>query len=217
MTGAISDTVCEAPSATRRALLAGSGALFAWGYMPRFAHAAGGRDTRFVTIILRGALDGLSAVAPLGDPDYEALRASIALRKDGEVPAIALDSFFALHPAMPHFARLYQAKQALVVHATATGYRERSHFDGQDILESGLGGVGRNDSGWMNRVLASLPKGEKIGQRQGLGVGVVTPLIMRGPAPVLGWAPAVMPKASDDLANRVLDLYRHTDPNWLMS
>ena len=84
--------------------------------MPRFAHAAQGRVLRLVTIILRGAMDGLSAVAPLGDPDYVALREGIALSSDGDKPALPLDGFFALHPAMANFARLYKANQALVVH-----------------------------------------------------------------------------------------------------
>ena len=93
---------------------------------------------RLVVIILRGALDGLSAVAPIGDPEYAALHGELALRWDGAHPALALDGFFGLNPAMPNFARLYGARQAIVVHAAATNYRERSHFDGQDVLESGM-------------------------------------------------------------------------------
>ena len=103
--------LCETPDATRRALIAGGGALFAWAWMPRFARAADGRDPRLVTIILRGAMDGLSAVAPVGDPDYVALRAGIALATRGDNPALPLDGFFALHPAMPNFARLYKARR----------------------------------------------------------------------------------------------------------
>ncbi|MFO1147898.1 MAG: DUF1501 domain-containing protein [Alsobacter sp.] len=206
--------LCETPDPTRRRLLVTGGALFGWAFMPRFARAAGGRDPRFVTVILRGAMDGLSAVAPVGDPDYVALRESIALSAGGDRPALPLDGFFALHPAMPNFARLYKQNQALVVHAVASPYRERSHFDGQDVLESGLPGVGRVDSGWMNRLLQVLPKGEKVAApgRTGLGVGTITPLIMRGGAPVLGWAPQSLPKADEDTAARVLDLYRHRDP-----
>jgi uncharacterized protein (DUF1501 family) len=205
--------ICETPDPARRKLLVSGGALFAWAYMPRFARAAGGRDPRFVTVILRGAMDGLSAVAPLGDPDYVALREGIALSREGDKPALPLDGFFALHPAMPNLARLYRGGQALVVHAVATPYRERSHFDGQDVLETGLGGVGRVDSGWMNRVLEVLPKGDKVAAAgRGLGVGAVTPLIMRGHAPVLGWAPQALPRADEDTAARLLDLYRHRDP-----
>ncbi len=194
----------------RRPLLAAGASLFAWAHQPRLLSAAGLRDPRLVTIVLRGALDGLSAVAPLGDPDYVALREGIALTRDGDRPALMLNGFFGLHPAMPNFARLYAAKEALVVHAAATAYRERSHFDGQDVLESGQGGPGVTASGWLNRALAALPPGPRV--QAGLGVGAMTPLILRGPAPVLGWASPVAGPAEDDLAERVLALYRHGDP-----
>jgi len=178
--------LCETPSPSRRALLAATGGLFAWAYLPKFARAADQRDPRLVVIILRGALDGLSAVAPIGDPDYAGLHGQIALSLSGDHPAIPLDSFFALNPAMPVFARLYRAGQGAVVHAVATPYRERSHFDGQDVLESGFPGPGRVGSGWLNRAIAALPRGAPVAVRGGLGVGATTPLIMRGQAPVLG-------------------------------
>jgi uncharacterized protein (DUF1501 family) len=203
---------CEIPSLTRRAALAGSGALFSWAFLPRFARAADGRDPRLVVVILRGALDGLSAVAPVGDPDYVGLRESIALSRSGDHPALALDGFFALHPAMPNVAQLYRERHALIVHAAATPYRQRSHFDGQDVLESGQPGVAPVQTGWLNRALAALPRGDRVAVRGGLGVGMVTPLVLRGPAPVLGWAPPVIAHADDDLAFRVLDLYAHRDP-----
>lgn len=204
--------LCETPSLSRRALLIGGGALFAWANLPRFALAAQGRDPRLVVIILRGALDGLSAVGPVGDPDYARLHGDLALSLTGEHAALPLDGFFALNPAMPNFARLYHAGQAAVVHAVATSYRERSHFDGQDVLESGYPHQGRTDSGWLNRAVANIPVGERVRPARGLGVGPVSPLVMRGPAPVLGWAPQILPIAGGDLASRVLDLYTHRDP-----
>ena len=70
-----------------------------------------------------------------------------------------LDSFFALHPSMPEFARMYRDKQAAIIHAVATPYRDRSHFDGQDVLESGFAGPGRVQSGWLNRALGSFAEG----------------------------------------------------------
>jgi uncharacterized protein (DUF1501 family) len=197
---------------SRRQVMGAAGALFAWSFMPKAASAAGARDPRLVTIVLRGALDGLSAVAPLGDPDYNALRAMIALSTGDDKPAIPLDGFFALHPAMPNFARLYKAQQALVLHAVATGYRERSHFDGQDILESGINAPGNTDSGWLNRAIAHLPKGERVKPAGALGVGAIAPLVMRGETPILGWAPPMLTEANADTARRVLDLYKHTDP-----
>ncbi|MDE2361236.1 MAG: DUF1501 domain-containing protein [Hyphomicrobiales bacterium] len=204
--------LCETPSLTRRSILSTSGALFAWANMPRLASAAGARDPRFVTIILRGALDGLSAVGPIGDPDYAGLHGDIALSLTGPDAARPLDSFFALNPGMPNFHRLFGARQAAVVHAVATGYRERSHFDGQDVLESGYPGPGFATSGWLNRALAQLPAGQSVRQRGGLGVGVVTPLVLRGAAPVVGWAPQIVQPAGDDLGRRLLELYQHGDP-----
>src|SRR5712671_6808028 len=133
----------HAPS--RRELLLASGALFAWTYMPKLARAEG-RDPRFLTIVLRGALDGLAAVAPVGDPDWVSLRGDKALTLGGNTPALPLDSFFALNPAMPNLHRLYKNGQATIIHAAATPYRERSHFDGQDVLESGQGKPGFTDT-----------------------------------------------------------------------
>src|SRR5947208_13224624 len=140
---------------TRRALLTGAGALFAWAYLPKIARAEG-RDPRLLVIVLRGALDGLATVAPVGDPDWIKLRGDRALTPEGPNAALELDGFFALNPAMPNLHRLYRAGQAAFVHACATSYRERSHFDGQDVLESGLERPGAVDTGWLNRALAAL-------------------------------------------------------------
>ncbi|MGX1787542.1 DUF1501 domain-containing protein [Bosea sp. NPDC055332] len=210
---AADDDDCERMTPSRRAVLGAASALFAWSYMPKFAHAAAGsRDSRFLLVVLRGALDGLSAVPPLGDPAYAELREGIALAKDGPEAALPLDGFFYLHPAMPNLARLYADGQAAIVHASATGYRERSHFDGQDVLESGQGGPGKTDSGWLNRLIASLPPGEAVSRHGALGVGVVPPLVVRGEAPVLGWAPPRMARAGADLVQRLGDLYGERDP-----
>ena len=201
----------HAPS--RRAMLAGSGALFAWAHMPRLAHAEG-RDPRFLTIILRGALDGLATVAPAGDPDWIALRGDNALRFDSKIPPLKLDSFFALNPAMPNLHHMFQANEAIIVHACATPYRERSHFDGQDLLESGLPQPAPSDSGWLNRTLHGLASAGRVeaGERaRALGIGPALPLVVRGPAPVLTWSPQNAPAASEDTARRLLDLYRHAD------
>jgi uncharacterized protein (DUF1501 family) len=197
---------------TRREMLLGSGALFAWSQMPRLARAEG-RDPRLLVIILRGALDGLGAVAPVGDPDWTSLRGDRALLLDGKTPALPLDSFFALNPAMPSFHCLYQAKQAAIVHATATPYRERSHFDGQDVLESGITRPGAADSGWLNRALLALEPNGAVnpGGSRAIGIGTITPLMVRGQAPILSWAPQRVLPASEDTQARLLDLYQHTD------
>jgi uncharacterized protein (DUF1501 family) len=195
---------------SRRALLLGGASFAAWAYLPKFARAADGRDPRLVVIILRGALDGLATVAPVGDPDYAGLHGAIALSPDGPHAALPLDSFFALHPAMPQFARMYGDKHAAVIHAVATPYRDRSHFDGQDVLESGFAGPGRVQSGWLNRALEALPKGDRV--TTALAVGPTTPLVLRGAAPTVGWAPAALPQADDDTAMRLVELYSHRDP-----
>src|SRR3974390_2120035 len=197
---------------TRRELLLGSGALFAWAFVPGGARAEG-RDPRLLTVVLRGALDGLAVVAPIGDPDWLKLRGDKALVLDSQTPALPLDGFFALNPAMPHLHRLYRAGQATIVHAVATSYRERSHFDGQDILESGLTKPGAVDTGWLNRALVALEPGEPVDKprRQAFAVGPIAPLVVRGPAPVLAWVPPRLPPIGDETTMRLLDLYQHTD------
>ncbi len=207
----------EAGLISRRGLLGAGVSFYAWAHLNQVASAAGARDPRLLVVILRGALDGLSAVPPISDPAYADLRGEIALSKEGSFAAMPLDGFFALHPAMKTFARLYREKKASVVHAAATPYRERSHFDGQDLLESGYDRPGRVDSGWLNRALQALPQGQRVNGTaaqavRGLGIGPATPLILRGAAPVMGWAPQGVPNAGDDLAARVLDLYTHRDP-----
>mgnify|MGYP001294808726 CR=1 FL=1 len=203
-------TLLHAPS--RRDVLLASGTLFAWAYLPKLARAEG-RDPRFLAFILRGALDGLATVAPVGDPGWVALRGEDALTLDGKVPARKLDDFFALNPAMPNLHRMFAAHEAIVVHACATPYRERSHFDGQDVLESGLPKPAANESGWLNRVLAGLAPGGRVDPNgsKAFAVGPVTPLVVRGPAPVLSWSPQRVLPASADTVHRLLDLYRHSD------
>lgn len=195
----------------RRELLLGSGALFAWAHLPRTALAEG-RDPRFLVIVLRGALDGLATVAPVGDPDWQRLRGENAFTIDGPTAALPLDSFFALNPAMPNLHRLYKAGQATIVHAVATPYRERSHFDGQDVLESGFVSPGSSDTGWLNRTLAGLPAAGRVNPKQAFAVGPIAPLVARGSAPVVAWTPPRLPPASNDTMSRLVDLYRHTDP-----
>ncbi len=198
---------------SRREALIGAGALFAWTQMPKRARAEG-RDPRLLVIVLRGALDGLGAVAPVGDPDWTSLRGDRALALDGKTPALPLDAFFALNPALPNLHRLYKAQQAAIVHATATPYRERSHFDGQDVLESGVVRPGAIDTGWLNRALVALASDGRVDLRgsRAIGVGAVTPLVVRGQAPVMSWVPQKLLPANADTQARLLDLYQHTDP-----
>ncbi|MDP9415221.1 MAG: hypothetical protein M3Q08_14300, partial [Pseudomonadota bacterium] len=112
-------------------IAAGAGALLV---SPRIAFAAVESDRRFVFVIQRGAADGLNTVIPYADPDYSRLRGPIAI---DSAAALKLDGMFALHPSLTHLGALYKAGQALFVHAIASPYRERSHFDGQNVLETG--------------------------------------------------------------------------------
>jgi uncharacterized protein (DUF1501 family) len=198
---------------TRREMLLASGVLFAWAYLPKVALAEG-RDPRFLVVVLRGALDGLSAVPPVGDPDWVRLRGDAALSLSDRNAVLPLNSDFALNPAMPNLHRLYKAGQATILHAVATPYRERSHFDGQDVLESGVARPGVVDSGWLNRALGALAPIDRASghSNSALAVGSTAPLIVRGPARVLSWAPPSLPAANNDTLTRLLDLYRHTDP-----
>jgi len=203
-------TTLHTPS--RRQLLLASGTLFAWAHLPKLARAEG-RDPRFLTIVLRGALDGLATVAPVGDPDWVKLRGDDALTLAGKTPALKLDDFFALNPAMPNLHRMFAANEAIIVHAAATPYRERSHFDGQNVLESGAEKPFMVTTGWLNRLLTGLTPEGRVSANAGsaFAVGPVTPLVVRGPAPVLPWAPRRIAPAADDTIARLTELYRHTD------
>ena len=178
------------------------------------AFAAGNRssDNRLVFVILRGALDGLNAVPPIGDPDYARLRGALALGKPGsEGGALALDGTFGLHPALGFMAECWRARELAVLHAVATPYRERSHFDGQDVLENGLVRAHQADSGWLNRALATLPRSANnpsAGKSAaGIALGANIPLVMRGPSEVASWSPTRLASLDDDTLQRIADLY----------
>src|SRR6187401_616573 len=134
-------------------LFAGASMLMA----SRLAFANAPTDSRFVFVMLRGAIDGLSAVPPVGDPEYSSLRGQIALARSGEGAALPLEGPFALHPALEFLHKSYTAKELAVLHAVASPYRERSHFDAQNVLESGDLRPHGSTSGWMNRALSTLP------------------------------------------------------------
>ena len=198
---------------SRRQFLAGSAAFFAWAGTPKLARAEG-RDPRFLTIVLRGALDGLATVAPVGDPDWISMRGDLALTAASKTPTLKLTDFYGLHPSMPNLHRMFHAGHATIVHATSSSYRDRSHFDGQDVLESGLVKPSATATGWLNRALDALATEETVkGQAtQVFAVGPVTPLVVRGPAPILVWAPQQVLPASEDTLMRLLGLYNQTDP-----
>ena len=185
------------------ASIAGSGGLLA----SRVSFGATGTgDQRLVFVLLRGALDGLAAVPAIGDPDYVRVRGELDLSRSAAVHR--LDGTFALHPSLGFLAELWQQKQLAVAHAVATPYRERSHFDAQDVLESGYSRPHASQSGWLNRALAALPVQVRGGGRNaGVALGANIPLVMRGPTEVASWAPARLPDLTSDTLQRIAQMY----------
>jgi len=187
---------------TRGALLAGGTLLCA---QVAFAHADT-RSSRFVLVILRGALDGLASVPPLGDRDYAELRRELALHPAGEPGgALPLNGFFGLHPSLVFLHTCYVARELTVLHALASPYRERSHFDGQDVLENGTPRPHALQTGWLNRALAATPA--PAAREAGVSLGQNVPLVMRGPASVTSWSASKLVAPDDDTLSRITDLY----------
>jgi len=182
-------------------LFAGASTLMA----SRLAFANAPTDARFVFVLLRGALDGLSAVPPVGDPEYATLRGQIALARTGEGAALPLEGPFGLHPALSFFHRSYAARELAVLHAVASPYRERSHFDAQNMLESGELRPHGSTSGWINRALTALPATRS--REAGVALGANVPLAMRGPAEVASWSPTRITALDSDTLARITDLY----------
>ena len=197
----------------RRFLASGlaSGAFAASSFLTtsRLAFAKASTSSRFVFIILRGALDGLCAVPPHGDPDYARLRRELAIGAPGTANgALPLDNVFGLHPSLAFMAESFKARELTVFHAIASPYRERSHFDGQDVLENGFTRPHAAQTGWLNRALAALPADRSSTRRElGVALGQNVPLVMRGCAPVASWSPSKLAALDDDTLQRLTDLY----------
>jgi uncharacterized protein (DUF1501 family) len=196
---------------TRRQLLATSATLTLLAPFARLASAAPNPDARFVLMILRGGLDGLAAVPPYAEPQYAALRGPLALSAPGtDGGALDLDGTFGLHPALSNLHAMYRAREALVLHATATPYRERSHFDAQKVLEAGGVTPGASAGGWLNRALGVLDLSGDAPPAIALADSV--PLVLRGELAVTSWAPSRLPESDDDTLARVRRLYEAADP-----
>jgi uncharacterized protein (DUF1501 family) len=189
------------PSLDRRRLLAGLAVGSVATLLPaRIAFARGAEtEKRFVFVIQRGATDGLSTLAPVGDPAFAAVRGELA---NDFVEAAKLDSMFSLHPSLPTLDELFQAKEALFIHATSSPYRDRSHFDGQNVLETGGTAPYQLKDGWLNRTLGLLPGGTRA-----LAIGSEVPAALRGPNEVSSYGNSGLPDANDDLLDRVSQLY----------
>ncbi|HTV78035.1 MAG TPA: DUF1501 domain-containing protein [Steroidobacteraceae bacterium] len=192
----------------RGALLATGGALLT----TRLAFAGSGGDARLIVIIMRGAVDGLAMVPPYADPDYVRLRGSLAIAAPGASDgALRLDSLFGLHPQLAFLHESFAAGELTVFHAAATAYRDRSHFDGQDVLESGVPVPHASQTGWLNRALAAQPHATAGSAERGVALGSNVPLMMRGPAAVASWSPTKLADLDADTLQRIADLYAH-DP-----
>ncbi|PDH65770.1 MAG: hypothetical protein CNE89_10675 [Sphingomonadaceae bacterium MED-G03] len=186
----------------RRGFIGAASGIAATLAVPRIAYAARApTDRRFVLLIQRGAADGLHILAPTGDPAFAAQRSAFADKLEGGL--VLGSSFFTLHPALVRIGQMAEQKQARFVHATASAYRDRSHFDGQNVLESGGLRPYAEKTGWMNRLLTQLPGARD----RGLAIAPAIPMALRGPAQVATYAPSALQDASDDLMARVSALY----------
>lgn len=164
----------------------------------RFAHVR--QSGRLVFVLLRGGVDGLAAVVPVGDPAYAGLRGAMAFEAEG---LVSLDGTFALSPGLTPLQALWEANELAVLHAMAIPYRTRSHFDGQAVLETGLDKPSGSADGWLNRLLQVMP-----GERSGLAVASGMPRSLGGAFEVRTWSPAQLGVVSDAYLERLAALYR---------
>lgn len=191
---------------SRRLLIGAGAATLA---LPAFAFGAA-TSKRLVVVVLRGGMDGLAAVPPVGDPAYASARGVLAQEK---AKTLSLDGTFGLHPRFENLHALYRAGEAAIVHAACTPYRERSHFDAQNVLETGGVKPYARNAGWLNAALKSLPAERAAGRRElGLALAQQAPLILRGDAAVTTWSPSPLPDANTDTVARLMDLYGKRDP-----
>ncbi|WP_284124885.1 DUF1501 domain-containing protein [Parerythrobacter aestuarii] len=168
---------------------------------PGSALAAAAGSKRLLFVLQRGAADGLATLAPTGDPDFARLRGPML--EDYE-ESLALGSFFRPHPAFANIGTMAAQNEVLFVHAVASAYRERSHFDAQNLLETGgLKAYARRD-GWLNRLVGLLADDEP----RALALSAAVPTALQGPQPVSSYAPSALPEASADLLQRIAMLYQ---------
>jgi uncharacterized protein (DUF1501 family) len=167
---------------------------------PRVLFAQAATERRLIFIMQRGAADGLNTVIPYAEPAYARLRGPLAIDAS---TALKLDGTFALHPALPKLRELYAAGEASFLHAVASPYRDRSHFDGQNVLETGGNAPYQVKDGWMNRLLGLLPRAGK----DAIAFSPAVPLALQGAVEVTTYAPSSLPEANEDLLMRVQQLY----------
>lgn len=193
---------------SRRRFLWAAGTLAAASTLPNALYAYTGGTARLVVVVLRGALDGLAAVPPHGDRNYAELHRELAIAAPGTPGgALMLDGTFGLHPGLSFLHESYRQGELVVFHAIASPYRDRSHFDGQAVLENGLALPLGTADGWLNRALTSLSRHSGSRPERAVSISQNIPLILRGDAPVLSKSPLVAPDVEEDLMARLADLY----------
>ena len=156
---------------------------------------------KVIVVICRGGMDGLSVAPPVGDSEYHGLRGGLALTET----ALPLDGTFALHPQLTAVHAMAMAGEARIVPAAATPDRARSHFEAQDVLETGAAGVYSTTSGWLNRTVETLSAHRKV---DALSIGPTAPLILRGKVQTASWSPGRGVDAEARLPTLLQDLYR---------
>ncbi|WP_225032394.1 DUF1501 domain-containing protein [Paraburkholderia sp. XV] len=184
-----------------RIAAAGAGAMLV---APQIAFARVATDRRFVFVIQRGAADGLNIVVPYADPAYASLRGALAVDTSASTK---LDGTFALHPSLAQIGQMYGRREALFVHAVASPYRDRSHFDGQNVLETGGTAAYQVKDGWLNRLVGMMPGARSTTRENAIAFAPTVPMALRGAANVTSYAPSGLPQAPDDLLTRVSQLY----------
>ncbi len=155
---------------SRRTFLKGSATtLFLAGFnFPVLANTT--KKKNLVIIMLRGGMDGLCAVPIIGDKNFEKRRKDLILDE-----TIKLNSDFALHPKLKNFYNLWKNNLGTIVHATNIPYTKRSHFDGQNLMETGGHIPYAIKTGWLGR-------GMKLAELKGdgLALSLPMPLLLRG-------------------------------------
>ena len=192
---------------TRRGILAaaaGFGVTLQLAALPAIAADGDLAKRKMIVVVCRGGLDGLSLAPPTGDADYTGLRGALALNES----ALPLDGTFALHPQLTAVHALAKAGEARIAPAIATPDRARSHFEAQDVLETGAAGVYATTSGWLNRSVEVMSAHRKI---DAMSVGPTAPLILRGKIQTASWSPGRTVDAEARLPMLLQDLYRN-DP-----